>query len=177
MDMGIYIYNYIICTHTYTYTCIYRTHGHIYTYTYRYMYVYVCVCIIFSAIVHQSEFHMNIFTTCFIHAGVRPRSLIRPPRQPGYRTRSVCVQARDACDPKFFSIVGYLDLGSMDVQIPWLLAIHACSQDMGWRRLTACEGTLLRYREGDSGRLFVFQPYYSRRGFGPCRKILPSWVR
>ena len=114
----IYIYNYIICTHTYTYTCIYRTHGHIYTYTYRYMYVYVCVCIIFNAIVHQSEFHMNIFTTCFIHAGVRPRSLIRPPRQPGYRTRSVCVQARDACDPKFFSIVGYLDLGSMDVQNP-----------------------------------------------------------
>ena len=82
----------------------------------------MCMCVyvfIFSAIIHPSEFHRNIFTTCFIHAGIRPRSLIRPPRQPDYRTRSVCVRARDACDPK--PLFDRWILG---------LAIHGCSNSM-----------------------------------------------
>ena len=112
-----YIYIYI-CTYTYThtYTCIHSTHGHIYIRTCMCMCVYV---FIFSAVIHPSEFHRNIFTICFIHAGIRPRSLIRPPRQRDYRTRSVCVRARDACDPK--PLFDRWILG---------LAIHGCSNSM-----------------------------------------------
>ena len=108
----IYIYMYI-----YIYTYIYM-----YTqYTWTYIYIRTCMCMrvyvfIFSAVIHPSEFHRNIFTICFIHAGIRPRSLIRPPRQRDYRTRSVCVRARDACDPK--PLFDRWILG---------LAIHGCS--------------------------------------------------
>ena len=169
--------------HTYIYVHI-HIHIHIHVYTVHmdiYIYIRTCMCMcvyvfIFSAVIHPSEFHRNIFTICFIHAGIRPRSLIRPPRQPDYRTRSVCVRARDACDPNppFRS----LDTWTCD---PWMFKFHDCLRSMHARKTRGgadsqhAKGPC--YREGDSGRLFIFQPYYSKRGFGLCRKISPPWVR
>ena len=146
-----------------------------YTWTHIYLRTCMCMCVyvfIFSAVIHPSEFHRIIFTTCFIHAGIRPRSLIRPPRQRDYRTRSVCVRARDACDPN-----PLFDTWTGD---PWMFKFHDCLRSMRARKTRGgpdsqhAKGPC--YREGDSGRIFVFQPYYSRRGFGPCRKILPYTI-
>ena len=136
MDIHIYIYMYI---YIYTYIYMYTQ----YTWTYIYIRTCMCMCVyvfIFSAVIHPSEFHRNIFTICFIHAGIRPRSLIRPPRQRDYRTRSVCVRARDACDPKPLFDRWILGLGihgcskSMTACDPCMLARHGVAQTHGMRR-------------------------------------------
>ena len=82
--------------------------------------------------------------------------------------------ARYACEPGMlvipnpFLIVGYLNLRSM------MFKFHDCLRSMRARKTRGgadsqhAKGPC--YREGDSGRLFIFQPYYSKRGFGLCRK-------
>ena len=140
----IYIYMYI---YIYTYIYMYTQ----YTWTYIYIRTCMCMCVyvfIFSAVIHPSEFHRNIFTICFIHAGIRPRSLIRPPRQRDYRTRSVCVRARDACDPK--PLFDRWILG---------LAIHGCSNSM-----IACDPCVLA-RQG------VAQTHSMRRDLATVKAI------
>ena len=141
--------------HTYIYMYIYiYTYIYMYTqYTWTYIYIRTCMCMcvyvfIFSAVIHPSEFHRNIFTICFIHAGIRPRSLIRPPRQRDYRTRSVCVRARDACDPK--PLFDRWILG---------LAIHGCSNSM-----IACDPCVLA-RQG------VAQTHSMRRDLATVKAI------
>ena len=141
--------------HTYIYVHI-HIHIHIHVYTVHmdiYIYIRTCMCMcvyvfIFSAVIHPSEFHRNIFTICFIHAGIRPRSLIRPPRQRDYRTRSVCVRARDACDPK--PLFDRWILG---------LAIHGCSNSM-----IACDPCVLA-RQG------VAQTHSMRRDLATVKAI------
>ena len=139
---NIYMYIYI-----YTYIYMYTQ----YTWTYIYIRTCMCMCVyvfIFSAVIHPSEFHRNIFTICFIHAGIRPRSLIRPPRQRDYRTRSVCVRARDACDPK--PLFDRWILG---------LAIHGCSNST-----IACDPCVLA-RQG------VAQTHSMRRDLATVKAI------